>query len=348
MSRLRPKKVTIADIAKKTGVSKNSVSLALRGMSGVGDELRRRIIDVAIELGYIEQGAHLDVKQDTCIIVMLPEYLHGDKNIFFYSEVVWAIDNEIQERGACSVHIAVTKEMEDKLEIPVMPKGLHVTGILAVGIFSEAYMRQLTKLDIPLLTVDIMYKNLPYVGSSNLTGSLDGVRYLIDKGHRDIGFVGPVYTAASVYERWCGFNWAMDEACLTVEPAYSIIGQREFKLFDTEDAIEPYISQMKKLPTAWFCAGDRIAIAMIHLLSKLGLQVPEDISVMGFDDIQAAQMVLPRLTTVGTDRQMMGRLAVDYFYRIKKNKGLSMVTNLVPYKIIERESVAELQKNRSV
>ena len=335
---LKPKKVTIADIASSVGVSKNSVSLALRGKDGVGDDLRRAIIDKAVEMGYLDEHAVTDFAQDSCIVVILPEYVHGDA--FFYSEVIWAIDNEVKIRGACAVHTVVSKEMEDARELPAMPKGLHVIGILVVGIFDTGYVEKLKEMELPLMTVDIVYHGLPYVGSSNLTGGLAATNRLIELGHTEIGFIGPIYTATSVYERWCGYNLAMQRAGLPIEDRFCVLGKQGFELFNTEEALRDYISGMEKFPTAWFCAGDRTAIVIIHILTRMGLRIPDDISIMGFDDILAAQMVLPCLTTIKTDRKLMGKLAVNYFFESKRDKDMTLVSKVIPFELVERDSVS--------
>lgn len=333
----KPKKVTIADIASSIGVSKNSVSLALRGRSGVGDDLRRSIIEKAVEMGYLNEHAIPEFSQDSCIVVILPEYVHGDA--FFYSEVLWAIDNEVKTRGACAVHTVISKEMEEAGELPAIPKGLHIIGILAVGIFDTKYVKRLQEMDLPLMTVDIVYDGLPYVSSSNLTGGLAATNKLIELGHKDIGFIGPIHTATSVYERWCGYNLAMRRAGLPIEDHFSVLGKQGFELFNTEEALGDYIGGMKKFPTAWFCAGDRTAIVMIHILTRLGIRVPDDISIMGFDDILAAQMVLPCLTTIKIDRQLMGKLAVNYFFEARRDKDMALVSKIIPFELVERDSV---------
>ncbi|MCL2362132.1 MAG: LacI family DNA-binding transcriptional regulator [Defluviitaleaceae bacterium] len=333
----RPKKVTIADIANSVGVSKNSVSLALRGRAGVGDDLRRSIIEKAVEMGYLGEHSVPEFSQDSCIVVILPEYVHGDA--FFYSDVLWAIDNEVKTRGVCSVHSVVSKEMEEAGELPAIPKGMHSIGVLVVGIFDTGYVEKLKEMELPVMTVDIVYDGLPYIGSSNITGGLAATNKLIELGHKEIGFVGPIHTATSVYERWCGYNLAMQRANLPVEDRFCVLGKQGFQLFNTEEALGDYINSMDKYPTAWFCAGDRTAIVMIHLLTKMGIRVPDDISIMGFDDILAAQMVLPCLTTIRTDRRLMGKLAVNYFFEARKDKDMVVVSKIVPFELVERDSV---------
>jgi len=329
------KKVTMADIADSLGVSKNSVSLALRGMDGVGSELRRLITGRAIQMGYGKVSA-LATQADASIAIIIPEYLHDD--VFFYSEVLRTIGDESASRGVNAIRVEITREMEESIKLPVIPMGLRVIGYLLVGIVSEPYYNVMREMFKPLLSVDIPYSGLPYVGSSNLMGGRAATHFLIEQGHRQIGFIGPIYSAASVYERWCGYSLAMREADLPCENKYNVLGEKTFRLFDSEDVLAPFIEAMDhKFPTAWFCAGDRIAIELIHLLDHMGLRVPDDISVIGFDDLLAAQMVLPRLTTVRIDRKLIGKLAVQYFF--DKNEDSAQVSKIVPFELIQRDSV---------
>ena len=339
MEAAKKKKATMSDIAKDVGVSKNSVSLALRGLNGVSDDLRKKISDKAEELGYGKLN-HSGDGRDSCIAVLIPEYLHED--IFFYSEVIWEIENEAKNRGCSALRVRVTKEMEASLTPPAMPRGFNLAGVLIIGVFSIEYAEMLKRTHSPLCAVDISYGGLPYVGSSNFDGGVAAVKALIERGHREIGFIGPIYSATSVYERWCGFNTALRESGIENDGRYDVTGSRGFMLFDSEESLRPYLAGIKKFPTAWFCAGDRIAIAMIHFLTKMNVKVPDDVSIIGFDDILAAQMVLPQLTTIRTDRKLMGRLAVDYFFALKQNEDMKYVSRIIPYELVWRSSVKKI------
>jgi LacI family transcriptional regulator/LacI family purine nucleotide synthesis repressor len=321
------KKVTMADIAEGLGVSKNAVSLALSGKNGVSQELRRRVIDKAVEMEYM--AAPPDT-QSKCIAVLVPEYLHDD--MFFYSELLWAIGKEAEALGCSALHVGVTEAAP-----PALPKELRVVGLLVIGVVSQGYIQTLRGIGLPLLSVDIAYPGVPCVGASNVIGGALAVEYLLENGHRRIGFIGPVDTALSVYERWCGYTLALRRAGLESRPEDLILGERHtFRLLDTPETLGPYLAGRDTYPTAWFCAGDRIAIALIHVLNDLGLKVPEDISVMGFDDIAAAQMVLPRLSTVRVDRKQMGRLAVE---RLLAPQGEEVVSHSVSGTLVVRDSV---------
>jgi LacI family transcriptional regulator/LacI family purine nucleotide synthesis repressor len=175
------------------------------------------------------------------------------------------------------------------------------------------------------------------VSSSNLFGGYAAVSYLMDKGHREIGFIGPIYAAQSIYERWCGYMQAMDAHNLNYQAPYNIMGNKnEFKLFDTVETLEPMVNAIKIFPTAWFCAGDRTAIALINILTRKGIKLPDEISIIGFDDIPMSQLVFPALTTMRVDRRLMGKLAfnmlIEPHYDARQNVTLTA-------QLTERDSV---------
>lgn len=329
--------VSMQDIADSLGISKNSVYLALNDKPGISESLKAQVVNAATEMGY---GSFPAEKTGTCIVVVLPEYLRGD--MFFYADIFWSITEQAKRRGHLSFNIVVTREAEEALEMPAIPHGVAVVGLLVVGILRGDYVKKLHELGYPMISVDIPYRGVPItcVETANFTGGYDATQYLIDMGHRKIGFVGPIYSAQSVYNRWSGFRQAMDENQLPVEKNWCIRGHRNGReLFDTAEALHPYIHTMTSLPTAWFCAGDRIAVAIVNLMQLRGLRVPEDISVMGFDDLPVSEMILPKLSTMHVHRKRMGRIAVDSLIDAEKNSDGPMTISLASY-LMERDSVA--------
>ena len=337
------KQVTMADIAKTLGISKNSVSIALANKNGVSDSLRRRIIEKANEMQY----GNVSIRFDTAtryIAVIVPQYLHGDT--FFYAPVFWAVENEAKKRNCVSIHIGITHEMEETGRMPSLPGELDVLGMLVVGIISRSYLDMLRALNLPMISVDIGHisPDIACVGSANLAGGALATRYLIENGHTKIGFIGPVNIALSIYERWCGFHLAMRQANLTIDEKYNILGDETGSmLFDTIEALASFFEDRTEFPTAWFCAGDRIAVALINVLAQKGVRVPDDVSVMGFDDLSIGEMILPRLSTIHVDRQHMGEMAVAQLCRLAKNPQQAAVNINLSGTIVERESVRQLQ-----
>lgn len=335
------KKVTMADIAERLGISKNAVSLALNGKPGVSEELRQKIIETAIELNYGNFSAQAGNKSK-CIVVVVPEYLRNDT--FFYSDIFWAVEQEAKKQGYLSFTASVSREAEKACILPLFPREVDVIGFLVIGIFDSKYVKCIYDTGLPVVTVDITYHNIPVssIASCNISGAYIATSYLIECGHTEIGFIGPIYCAQSVYERWCGFKQAMLKHNLTIHNEYNILGASDhFELLDTTSVLETYLDKVERFPTAWFCAGDRIAIALINLLNKRNISVPNDISVMGFDDISVSQMINPALTTIRVNRKLMGKMAVERLIELQTDKHI--ITISLPGTMVIRDSVARIK-----
>lgn len=310
MSGAKRKPVTMADIARTLNISKNAVSLALSGKPGVSDALRKQVLETAAQMRYGEIPSLADGRQP-CIVVIVPEYIRDDS--YFYSDVFWSIEHEARRIGYPTLTAGVSQRAEAEEALPITPENVLVLGFLVIGIIRESYLRALSRLQKPIVTVDIQHNDVPVssVGSDNLRGGYLATQHLLDNGHRRIGFAGPLYTAQSVYERWCGYHQALLRAGITENRSQVIFGASDrFQLLDTTEALSPYLDRVTDMPSAWFCAGDLIAVSMVKLLSQRRLRVPEDVSVIGYDDLKVASMVTPALTTVRVDRKLMGKMAV--------------------------------------
>lgn len=346
MSVAYKKKTTMRDIADKLGISKNAVSLALNNKPGVSDKLRRQIINLASDLDYRGISANTD-ERGKCIIVVTSTRIRS--NNFFYSDIFWSIEQEAKNVGATLITVSVSEESEQNFEIPTFPSEFNIIGLLIIGALSEEYIQVLSKVEINIVSLDVLYKNISIssVCSSNISGAYTAVKYLVENGHKDIGFVGNIYSVQNIYERWCGFNQAMIDNNLEVTETYNICGDKNSypvnKFYEPHD-LDTYLRKITKYPTAWFCGSDRTAISLINALSKLGIRVPEDVSVMGFDDIEFSKMCNPALTTIKIDRKKMGRFAVELLMNLQSIIGTHEVYNvMVPGKLVVRDSVKTIK-----
>jgi len=334
-------KVTMHDIANHLDISKNAVSLALSNKKGVSDSLRKKVLDTARQMNYgnfIPNG-----EKSTCVISIVPEYIQNDT--YFYSDIFWSIEKEAKKRACISIMSGISKNAEKELILPQTPPEMENKGFLVIGIINSAYIDKLIQTGYPVVSVDITHLNTPVrsITASNIPGGYTAAKHLIDKGHKKIGFIGPVYSAQSIYERWCGFCQAMEVHGLKIDPGFNIIGKKnEFKLFDTIEVLEGFINEIDSYPTAWFCAGDRIAIALNNILTRKGIKIPDDISIMGFDDIPMSQLVLPALTTMRIDRKLMGKLAIDSLFNSKQDYKQSINVNIT-VSLVERDSIKEIK-----
>ncbi len=332
--RSKRKSVTMDDIALMLGVSKNAVSLALAGKPGVGESLRRKVLETAHTLGYARNEAPHEA--DSCIVALVPSYIRDDGS--FYSDVFWAIEHESRKQGVTIVTVGVNSQTQRELRLPAVPQGLSLAGYLAIGNLDSAYLRRICETGSRVLCVDIR-SDLPLssVSADNIHAGKRAAEYLLGKGHTRIGFAGPAYGAQSVYERWCGFRQALELRGLAPDERLCILGsQTGFELLDSVQAIRPYYDRLSQRPTAWFCAGDMIALSMCRLLQSEGLRIPKDVSVMGCDDLKVAELIHPPLTTIHIDRKLMGKEAV----RMLLDSSLSHPVHIMlECPLVERESV---------
>ena len=337
------KKVTMGDIAERLQISKNAVSLALNNRPGVSESLRQQVREVADKLNY----GRLPTLQDSshsCIVVLVPEYIRNDS--YFYSDVFWSIEHETRKVGKATLMLGLSRKAEQHCTMPDIPDTLQVLGYLTIGIISKEYLAALITLGKPIISVDIHHNGLPIptIGSDNIGGAYSAAEYLVEAGHKQIGFIGPIYVAQSVYERWCGFQQAMSHARLPVYEEYCILGSHDsFELLDNAEVLNKYLSKLSVFPTAWLCAGDLIAVSLLGLLNEQGVRVPEDISIIGYDNLKISEMVTPALTTVHVDRNLIGKTAVQHLVQqIEKTPAPTCIISLTS-KLVLRNSVNKLE-----
>jgi DNA-binding LacI/PurR family transcriptional regulator len=338
-------KISMQHIAEHLGISKNAVSLALNDKPGVSPELRERVLDAAQRFQYRLKPGFKGQSRSSNILVLIPEYIRNDK--IFYYDVFWAIEQRAKTNGMNSILFTVTKDMELQCRIPKLLEEMSFIGILMIGVFETRYVQLIIDLKLPTVTVDHYYDDIRMsaVITANSDESRRLMKVLIDLGHRDIGFIGAIHMTNSFMERWLGFQQAMTEAGLPVNLRHCITDSSPLEvLMANSYELEVLLNELEDMPTAWFCANDKIAIELIKLLSSQGIKVPDDISVAGFDDIEAARLVSPSITTIGVPREQMGKEAVDLLVRMNQNHDSNLVKLSLYGDLIMRDSVAAPSK----
>jgi DNA-binding LacI/PurR family transcriptional regulator len=334
-------KVSLQEIADKFGVSKNAVSLALNNKPGVGEELRENILKAAQELNY--QGlTKKNVNKSNNFLMLIPEYIKNDPN--FYNGLYWAIENEAKLRGYNAILACVDKNMENELRLPNVYTELSIRGIMILGVFEMDYIRMVSGLNLPLVSVDSVYENfkIDAVGNANFESGYCMTSYLIEKGHRDICFVGPL-NIRNFFERWNGFCKAMRDNHLKIDEGRCVCYDSSMTMqYRNCDEIEAYIAKMERLPSAFICGGDHIAVALLGVFTQRNIRVPEDVSIVGIDDIELSRMITPQLTTYAIDRPKIGYYAVEMLIQNMDNQGCGGKKLAVYGNLTERMSVADL------
>lgn len=300
-------RVTLSEVASLAGVSRAAASLALRGKPGVAEGTRQRILEIAEGLGYrVRTFASPGVAGTIGLLVKARAADIGSTNAF-YAPVIAGISRACAELEVdLRLDSLAVDEHFNPVEVPRMIQSADVDGLIILGAFLSGPTVALLGTQ-PLVLVDGYSEDgtvLPSVLSDNAGGVADATRHLVALGHRRIAMVGTQPDAfPSILERRRGYTAAMAAAGLA--PIYidaphddpDLCAERAAGVLRADDA-----------PTAVVAANDAVALT---LLSQLDLDVPGTVSLVGFDDIDAAGLVRPQLSTVAVDKEAMGRLAVS-------------------------------------
>lgn len=318
----RKKRVSMQNIADQLNISKNAVSLALQDKKGVSEEMRYRILQTARELGY---GQYAEKSPDSRnVLILVPERImsYQDNDHFrFFHDMIWGLEKSIRKRGLSAVIAPIDPEMESELRLPHHCNEISFIGIILFGIVNKEYARLVWELDTPLVMFDSYHRELPcpVVASANTEGAQEAVRMLIRSGHRKIGFIGPANLTTSHEERWLGYWSAMQESGLPLDMSKVMTYSAGFH--DTEQEIEAYLNSLEEFPTAFFCGNDRIAYLLARQLRKRELKVPEDISIVGFDDLHYDYEDDSELgmTTMRVEKEEMCEAAADMLLTVNSS-----------------------------
>ena len=331
------KLVKLADVAQVVGVSAVTVSKALAGKSGVSEELRDKIKQIADEMGYISLSASKSsVSQNTgnIGIVLAAHFL--DVPISFYWKLYQHVISRLSEKNYFAILEIISTEAEKNIEIPNIIKEEKVDGIVVIGQMQKPYADYLIrKTDIPVFFLDSYFAvdNYDTVISDGFLGTYLLTSHLIENGHRDIAFLGTIKVTSSITDRYFGYYKALLENNIPFRPEW-IIPDREENGNNLEDYELP-----DELPTAFVCNCDLTANNLILQLEFLGMNVPEDISVVGFDNYTHRNRKLKKVTTYEVEMSKMAEVCVESL--LKKIAGCAYPKGIqvIPGKLLCKETV---------
>ena len=332
------KRTTMDDIAKALGISKNAVSLALRGKEGVSEQLRSRVVEAAVSMKYpglVQQPV------EQYILALIPRYLGTMEDSAFYQQVCFHMEAYAQSRGYQLIISSVSEAEEEALAHPPLLDNIACVGVMTIGNLSLPYCRMISRLGLRYLMVDQYYDELVAnsVTTTNTSGAYMLTKHLIENGHTKIDYFGKRYTTASLNDRWTGYSRAMTDFDLV--PRRNLYMQdRTSGQLDERILIKDAFEAMDTLPTAVFCGHDNTARAVIDVLDGMGVKYPDDISVVGFDDIQLAQVQALGLTTYHTRKADIAHGAIDLFIEARDDICRRV---LIYGEIIYRDSVRDIR-----
>jgi len=344
----QPKKpVTLADIAKKAAVTPMTVSRVISGNGYVHAETRERVLRVAREMNYRRNGLARGLKRQRTETVGL---VIGDIANPFAAELSRGVREVLEKRGyTLFICISEHTAKEDVQAFDSLADH-RVDGLIVATRASMSGNERLAELidagiPVSLIGRDFRHPHADLVIADNLKGGYEATKHLIDLGHKRIGFIGVSLTQGFRLKRFQGYLEALKEHDLAIEEQL-IVGGREFAEqmpgYSTEEM--GYDGMMKLLdlkvrPTAVFARNDFTAMGALNAIKRAGLHIPEDIALIGYDDIPLASHTAPTLTTVRQPTREQGRVAATQLLRrIEGDREQPRVESTFACELVIRES----------
>jgi LacI family transcriptional regulator len=336
------KKSTINDVAKLSGVSVSTVSLVMNNKPGVSQETRTRVFEAAETLNYQLKPAANDGKSSRLttigMIVKTDPDMAPQANPF-YSKVILGIESGCRQYGINLLFATLPVDGENHpVEVPSLLSGDLADGLLLVGAFVDETILSLPSRRTPPIVLVDGYSNTEsydMVISDNFKAAYQAVDYLIQKGHRHIGLIGgDAHGYPSIKERRDGYFRALKEHGI----AKTYAANFNINHPEADQHVMALLTEHPEV-TALFCVNDHVGSASIKAVQALGKCVPDDVSIVGYDDTFLAAHSLPAMTTMHVDTAAMGHAAVSLLSLRLDHPESARMTLTVHSHLVERDSV---------
>lgn len=326
----------ISDVAREAGVSKASVSRVINDCSVVSEDIRSRVLRAMRDLRYQPnaQARSLTLKRSNLIGVIVPEIRRP-----FYGEIVDGIEDTLTGAGYYLALCATHNRPGHEVSIARMLRESRVDGLLVVTPreFNPGVWETLLAESLPIAMIDgSVSGRFSSVVVDNYEGGLLATKHLIGLGHRRIALIAGLDTP-ECRERLRGYREALQEAGLTADPDLIVHG--DYLEASGAKAAERLI-QLKERPTAIFATSDLMAIGALQALRHYGLNVPGDVSLIGFDDIEPVRWLSPALTTVKQPLRPMGEVGARKILKVISGEETEVAKIMLHCELAVRESCA--------
>lgn len=300
------KTVRMQDIADRLGISVAAVSKVLADKPGISDELRVKVRQTALEIGYrtstAKKKAHRTATRSVAIIAA-ERFLSDDS---FYLKYYKHISDILQSNDYCGFFYSISDEDERNLTLPKALITGSVDGVIILGKVSNKYSEMIAKSGLPMIFLDYYDERteIDCIICDSFYAMYDMTNYLIRNGHERIAFVGTVRATSSIQDRYLGYMKSLIE--------HDIYIRKDYLIDDRDERGRITLGKLPEdMPTAFVCNCDETACMLIRKLRDMGVRVPEEVSVTGFDNSVYSSLSDPKITTVEVNTELMSRLAVD-------------------------------------
>ena len=317
--------VTIRDVADRAGVSIGTVSRALKNQPGLTEETRRQVLRAALELGYDTSNLRASkLRRVSFLTSRLPDLAVNP----FYSPVLHGVEDACRDE---EIVLSYTSLRPGDRAAEIVRRH-EADGLICAGFFEHKLLERLSGLGLPMVLVDHFAPGFAAVNIDNFNGAYRAVQHLIAEGRRRIAYIGgPQHH--SIVQRHRGFRQALFDAGIPADPALEM--NSEFDVPGSAEAIAERWLGLPTPPDAIFGCNDLSALAAMRVCQDHGLRVPEDVAVVGFDDIDSASHSRPALSTVRVDKELLGARGLELLMDRDRTESSSIT---VPVELLVRGS----------
>lgn len=330
------KKLTVKDIALKAGVSVTAVSFVLNNKPGVSAATREKIQKIIDETDFKPNlnSKKLVLNKSFNICLMMNSFSSPFDDLFYF-EVTRGIINKSMK---CGYNVIISKPIMDQTELPDLVYSGEADGIIFMQDISPELLKKVSMCGVPFVVVDShsTKENVTSINPDYRKAAYDATTFLIKHGHTDIALISSKDFENYHNQTMSGFVEAMSDGGL--EPDSALCNMRASDENTAYEEAKKLLS-LPNCPSGILCTVDRFAIGVMRCAKEMGVRIPEDISLVGIDDILLSRYIEPHLTTIGIDKVGMGAMAMDMI--IKKIDGEAVKSVLLPMELVERDSVCD-------
>lgn len=329
---------TIYSVAQRAGVSASTVSRALRGDSRIRESTRQRVEEAAAELRYVPQAAaqRLAGRPVHALGVVLP-HIEGT----YYAELAVGFETRASELDMSVLLQLVNVKSDQRAALRRLVGQVDAVAFMGM---SAATDEIITEISQRMPTVTVARSNLagvPAIFAESITSADELTTHLLALGRRAPAFVGQVDSGSDIEARYLGFSAALERVGIEVPPSMGVPMDE-----DTGRQLARELVADGLVHDALVCGNDEIAVALVHELQELGIDVPSQISVVGWDDIRVSRYLRPGLTTVSQPVAQLGALAADHLHRLLAGEPVDDRT-VLSTTIVHRQSCGCETKKRT-
>lgn len=336
--------ISIKTIAAECGVSIATVSKALNDHNDVSEATKKIIRDTAKELGYLPNSQARSLKTNKTFnigVLFVDKAKSGLTNNYFAS----VLDSFKVEAERMGYDITFISKNIDTLNMSYYEhcKYRNVDGIVIACVdFLQPDVLELINSELPVVTIDYTVQNKISIISDNANGMKKLVEYIVSKGHTKIAYIYGDYSEVSI-NRVNAYREALDNARIEFNDSYLVEG-RFHDPISTEECTKQLLN-LEDPPTCIICPDDFAAIGTINAIDSMGLSLPNDISIAGYDGIFLSQVIKPKMTTIKQDTKTIGREAASQLIRvIKKQMKCPAAPTIIEGELLMGETIKDLTK----